>query len=58
MIVFGGGLTNEIKSFDLIKVMTGNYSGKGKINTLFIKALHGDASGVRGAARLGSKTNY
>ena len=57
-IVFGGGFSNEIKNFDLLKLMTGNFSGKGKINTSFIKALHGDASGVRGAARLGKKIEY
>ena len=28
------------------------------LNTKFLKARYGDASGVRGAARLGRKINY
>ena len=38
--------------------MTGNFSGKGKINTNFLKPDFGDASGVRGAARLGKRAKY
>ena len=30
----------------------------GKLNTALIKPMYGDASGVRGAARLGRKINY
>ena len=52
-IVFGGGVSNEIKNLDLIKEMTGNWSGNQNIKTNFIKPKFGDASGVRGAALLG-----
>ena len=52
-IVFGGGVSNEIKNLDLIKKMTGNWSGNQNIKTDFIKPKFGDASGVRGAALLG-----
>tara|TARA_B100000579_G_scaffold231314_1_gene189533 strand:+ start:109 stop:1005 length:897 start_codon:yes stop_codon:yes gene_type:complete len=52
-IVFGGGLSNEIKDLNLIKEMTANFAGVKNINTAFVKPMYGDASGVRGAARLG-----
>lgn len=54
-VVFGGGVSNEIKDLNLIKQMTGNWSGNKDIKTAFIKAKFGDASGVRGAALLGRK---
>ena len=53
VIVFGGGVSNEIKNLDLIKEMTGNWSGNQNIKTNFVKPKFGDASGVRGAALLG-----
>lgn len=56
-IVFGGGVSNEIKNLDLIKKMTGNWSGNQNIKTDFIKPKFGDASGVRGAARLGRNSD-
>ena len=52
-IVFGGGVSNEIKNLDSIKEMTGNWSGNQNIKTNFVKPKFGDASGVRGAALLG-----
>ena len=52
-IVFGGGVSNEIKDLNLIKQMTGNWSGNTNLKTTFIKPKFGDASGVRGAALLG-----
>ena len=57
-IVFGGGVSNEITFLDEIKEKIENYLNEGKINTVFIKPMYGDASGVRGAARLGRKVNY
>ena len=53
VIVFGGGVSNEIKDLNLIKQMTANFSGNSNIKTSFIKPKYGDASGVRGAAILG-----
>ena len=35
-----------------------NFLKVGKLNTALIKPMYGDASGVRGAARLGRKINY
>ena len=58
VIVFGGGLSNEINDLNLLKYMTGNFAGSSNINTEFVKPMYGDASGVRGAARLGKTNNY
>tara|TARA_B100000123_G_C25707886_1_gene418474 strand:+ start:211 stop:1110 length:900 start_codon:yes stop_codon:yes gene_type:complete len=52
-IVFGGGVSNEIGNLDNLKQMTSNFSGKKNLKTVFLKPKFGDASGVRGAARLG-----
>ena len=57
-IVFGGGVSNEITFLDEIKEKIEKLIGEAKINTAFIKPMYGDASGVRGAARLGRKVNY
>ena len=57
-IVFGGGVSNEITFLDEIKEKVMNNLNVKKLNTVFIKPLYGDASGVRGAARLGRSTNY
>ena len=57
-IVFGGGLSNEIDSFDKIKNITEKYLinfnniKEIKLKTSFLKPKYGDASGVRGAAIL------
>ena len=63
-IVFGGGVSNEIESLDEIKKTTekylSNFNNIKNVNlkTIFLKPKFGDASGVRGAARLGRKTTY
>ena len=57
-IVFGGGLSNEINSLNEIKNMVIKNMEIKNLNTKFLKARYGDASGVRGAARLGRKINY
>jgi len=51
-IVFGGGISNEIKDLNYIKEMSFIFAGKKNIQTDFLKAKFGDASGVRGAALL------
>ena len=56
-IVFGGGVSNEIKELENIKEMSFNFAGKKNIQTNFLKAKFGDASGVRGAALLGRNTS-
>ena len=58
VIVFGGGVSNEIKFLDEIKKMTEKWLNEKKINTIFLKPKYGDASGVRGAAWLGRKSLY
>ena len=57
-IVFGGGVSNEITFLDEIKEKVMNNLNVKKLNTVFIKPLYGDSSGVRGAARLGRMINY
>ena len=57
VIVFGGGVSNEIQDLNLIKQMTANFSGNSNIKTSFIKPKFGDASGVRGAAILSRQTS-
>ena len=52
IIVFGGGLSNEIKNLNEIKTITSKYLGFKSLNTIFSHPAHGDASGVRGAALL------
>ena len=57
-IVFGGGLSNEIKSLEDVKIITEKYLSefndikKVNLKTVFLKPKYGDASGVRGAAIL------
>ena len=54
-IVFGGGVSNEIDFLDEIKLMTSKLINEPNLKTVFLKPLHGDSSGVRGAALLGKK---
>jgi len=56
--IFGGGLTNEIDFFDEIENLTKKYVIGKEYEGVFLKPKYGDASGVRGAARLGRKSNY
>ena len=51
-IVFGGGVSNEIKNLNEIKNHTSNYLKKVNLKTVFTHPAHGDSSGVRGAALL------
>ena len=57
-IVFGGGVSNEIKSLEQIRIITEKYLSefnnikKVDLKTVFLKPKYGDASGVRGAAIL------
>ena len=58
-IVFGGGVSKEIESLDELKKITEKYLENinnlkiSDLRTVFLKPKYGDASGVRGAARLG-----
>ncbi len=52
IIVFGGGVSKEIKNLNEIKKICLQYLEIKKLNTVFSHPAHGDASGVRGAAIL------
>lgn len=52
IIVFGGGLSNEIKDLNKIKKICEKYLEVKSLNTVFSHPAHGDSSGVRGAAIL------
>ena len=52
IIVFGGGLSNEIKDLNEIKKICGKYLEVKSLNTILSHPVHGDSSGVRGAAIL------
>jgi fructokinase len=56
--VFGGGLSNEINFFDEVENLVKKYVVGREYEGIFLKPKYGDASGVRGAARLGRKANY
>ena len=58
VFVFGGGVSNEIDFFDEIKKKIKKYIAGGEFEGVFLKPKFGDASGVRGAARLARTTNY
>ena len=58
VFVFGGGVSNEINFFDEIKKKLKKYVAGNEFEGVFLKPKFGDASGVRGAARLARTTNY
>ena len=56
--VFGGGVSNSIDFFIEIQTLVKKYVIGREYDGVFLKPKFGDASGVRGAARLGRKTTY
>ncbi len=56
--IFGGGLSNEIDFFGEVQNRIKKYVAGGEYEGVFLKPKFGDASGVRGAARLGRAINY
>ena len=56
--VFGGGVSNSIDFFPEIQSLVKKYVIGREYDGVFLKPKFGDASGVRGAARLGRKTTY
>jgi fructokinase len=58
VFIFGGGVTNEIDFLDEIESLTKKYVIGKEYEGVFLKPKYGDASGVRGAARLGRKSSY
>ena len=51
-IVLGGGLSNIEALYEAVPAVWGRYVFSDEVSTPLLKAHHGDASGVRGAARL------
>ena len=58
VFVFGGGMSNEIDFFPEIEDLIRKYVVGQEYEGIFLKPKYGDASGVRGAARLGRSSFY
>ena len=58
VFIFGGGVTNEIDFLDEVENLTKKYVIGKEYEGVFLKPKYGDASGVRGAARLGRRNTY
>ena len=56
--VFGGGVSNEIDFLSEIESMVKKFVIGKEYDGVFLKPKYGDASGVRGAARLGRGRTY
>jgi fructokinase len=52
VIVLGGGVSNNPRIFRMVPTMWERYTVAKDLRTTLVRARHGDASGVRGAARL------
>jgi fructokinase len=52
VIVLGGGLSNITRLYDRVPVLWGPHVFSDRVGTRLVRAMHGDASGVRGAAWL------
>jgi fructokinase len=52
VFVFGGGMSNTDELYDRVPAVLGRYIFSDVLNTKVLKAVHGDSSGVRGAAWL------
>jgi fructokinase len=51
-IVLGGGISNNARLFDNVPLLLERYTIAKGLSTRLVRAQHGDASGVRGAAWL------
>ena len=58
VFIFGGGVSNEIDFLSEIESMVKKFVIGKEYDGVFLKPKYGDASGVRGAARLGRRTIY
>ena len=56
--IFGGGVSNEIDFLTEIETLVKKYVIGKEYEGVFLKPKYGDASGVRGASRLGRRTTY
>ena len=56
--IFGGGVSNEIDFLHEIDSLVRKFVIGREYEVVFLKPRYGDASGVRGAARLGRSATY
>jgi fructokinase len=56
VIVLGGGLSNIARLYDRVPALWGPHVFSDRVDTRLVRAKHGDASGVRGAAWLWSSS--
>jgi fructokinase len=56
--IFGGGVSNEIDFLHEIDSLVRKFVIGREYEGVFLKPRYGDASGVRGAARLGRSATY
>ncbi|MBD5657666.1 MAG: ROK family protein, partial [Candidatus Eremiobacteraeota bacterium] len=54
VVVLGGGVSNVTALYERLPVLLPEYVFSDVVETRVVQALHGDSSGVRGAARLWS----
>jgi fructokinase len=52
VIVLGGGMSNLERLYENVPAIWSRYVFSDEVVTQLVPALHGDSSGVRGAARL------
>ena len=52
VIVLGGGMSKVVRLYDNVPKLWSKYIFSDTVNTRLIEPLHGDSSGVRGAAFL------
>jgi len=52
VIVLGGGLSNITRLYDRVPALWGAFTFSDQLSTKLVRAVHGDSSGVRGAAWL------
>lgn len=58
VIVLGGGMSNVARLYETVPALWGQYVFSDVVNTRLVPPLHGDASGVRGAAWLWEGLQY
>jgi fructokinase len=58
VFIFGGGLSKEIDFLNEIETLIKKFVVGKEYEGVFLKPKYGDASGVRGAARLGREVVY
>ena len=52
VIVLGGGMSNTDRLYDTVPSLWGPWIFSDRVDTRLLRNVHGDSSGVRGAARL------